>query len=441
MVYKLNDEQETLKGGISYYTYIWRTEPGACATCQALDGTKYSSTDEIPDRPHPNCKCYMDVEENKSGETEDNNYDKSSKDSDRYDDIAVERDYTNLKNLINETIGNVESIKDEIKEIINKLNNEIIKEEVLSAKREIENIIFQLNTQDFELSDILSKLMDLINFKMYEMEEKEVITLVASIKVTIISIKIIVGKLSERSNKAVEEAKREWDKNKNNSLEDWVTIIKKKGIEALSEDKISELVGRNYNLIMYGLGKTIIGKNAAGMLDLAHPKMNNPNYVKDTIKLNNYNDKWISKYQEYLRNKIEEQFKSYDNINPEEVDGYYFKSNSNPSQELAQTKVIKEFIKQNKQDIIDGILFKDKQTISVVFPTGDWYYSIDRADIIDCYFDNNDDLHIILADTYDFNGGESKLIEAAKKAMQRGELNGKFIIWDILIEKNDFDKI
>lgn len=44
-------------------------------------------------------------------------------------------------------------------------------------------------------------------------------------------------------------------------------------------------------------------------------------------------------------------------------------------------------------------------------------------------------------DIYDFNKGESKLIEAGREAMKRGALEPRFLIWDILIEKDDFDRI
>ncbi len=49
-----------LKGGISNIKYVWRTEGGACKACQTLDGTEYNSAEDIPDRPHPNCKCYIE---------------------------------------------------------------------------------------------------------------------------------------------------------------------------------------------------------------------------------------------------------------------------------------------------------------------------------------------------------------------------------------------
>lgn len=37
--------------------YIWETEAGACERCRDLDGTEYQNVEEIPDKPHPNCKC------------------------------------------------------------------------------------------------------------------------------------------------------------------------------------------------------------------------------------------------------------------------------------------------------------------------------------------------------------------------------------------------
>jgi hypothetical protein len=44
-------------------------------------------------------------------------------------------------------------------------------------------------------------------------------------------------------------------------------------------------------------------------------------------------------------------------------------------------------------------------------------------------------------DTYDFNKGESKLIQAGREAMKRNAIKPRFIIWNMLIPKTDFDKI
>ena len=64
--------ETVLKGGISYtegeIEYIWHTEEGACEKCQALNGLKFKNTDEIPDKPHPNCRCWIEaVDGNNSG--------------------------------------------------------------------------------------------------------------------------------------------------------------------------------------------------------------------------------------------------------------------------------------------------------------------------------------------------------------------------------------
>ena len=117
MAYKLNDEQETLKGGITYYTYIWRTEPGACEACQALDGTEYTSTDEIPDKVHPNCKCYIDVINNQ------NDYQNNNLENDKNNKDDEPCDCWEARDMLEELIGHASSIQDEIRTVISKISN------------------------------------------------------------------------------------------------------------------------------------------------------------------------------------------------------------------------------------------------------------------------------------------------------------------------------
>lgn len=51
----------TLKGGISNNVYVWHASDNACEKCQSLDGKEFDNIDDIPDRPHPNCKCYIET--------------------------------------------------------------------------------------------------------------------------------------------------------------------------------------------------------------------------------------------------------------------------------------------------------------------------------------------------------------------------------------------
>lgn len=71
---KTDIENTVLKGGISYYKYVWRSENGdhTCYVCKSLDGKVFDFYDELPERPHPNCKCTVEILDEDEIEVEDN---------------------------------------------------------------------------------------------------------------------------------------------------------------------------------------------------------------------------------------------------------------------------------------------------------------------------------------------------------------------------------
>ena len=54
-----------LKGGVSNYYCIWHAndDPKTCNACKALDGKVFDLIDGIPEDPHPNCKCTIEIVE------------------------------------------------------------------------------------------------------------------------------------------------------------------------------------------------------------------------------------------------------------------------------------------------------------------------------------------------------------------------------------------
>ena len=70
---KQDAENILLKGGISYNRYIWHSENGehTCDECRALDGKIFDFYEEVPDPPHPNCKCWVEIIENKKEKADD----------------------------------------------------------------------------------------------------------------------------------------------------------------------------------------------------------------------------------------------------------------------------------------------------------------------------------------------------------------------------------
>ena len=62
--------QQAKKELMQIDTYIlkWETEQNACKKCQALNGNEYHIYDDIPPKPHPNCKCKIKIVKNEISE-------------------------------------------------------------------------------------------------------------------------------------------------------------------------------------------------------------------------------------------------------------------------------------------------------------------------------------------------------------------------------------
>ena len=75
-----NIEDIVLKGGISYCKYVWHSENGenTCDECLDLDGQVFDYYDDVSKRPHPNCKCYVEIVEGEI-EPEDKDSEKDKK--------------------------------------------------------------------------------------------------------------------------------------------------------------------------------------------------------------------------------------------------------------------------------------------------------------------------------------------------------------------------
>ena len=110
---KGNIENKVLKGGISYNKYVWHSENGehTCDVCAGLDGQEFDYYDEVPERPHPNCKCYVEIVEY----GDENPAPEQSEDEEPCDVLEQ----------IDELINEIESAKDEVNLHIEDLQTDI----------------------------------------------------------------------------------------------------------------------------------------------------------------------------------------------------------------------------------------------------------------------------------------------------------------------------
>lgn len=110
---KGNNETKVLKGGVSNNKYVWHSENGehTCDVCVDLDGQEFDYYDEVPERPHPNCRCYVEIVE----------YDDENSSPETSEDEAP----CDVLEQVDELINEIESAKDEVNSHIEDLQTDI----------------------------------------------------------------------------------------------------------------------------------------------------------------------------------------------------------------------------------------------------------------------------------------------------------------------------
>jgi len=171
-----------LKGGISYnegdFYYIWRSEEGACEKCQALNGLKFTNADEIPDKPHPNCRCWIETvggDTNSGGAGEGEGYPNLNEPTE--DDELCNCNEEYLDNLIfklEEGKGDAQSLADDYKELESKMINsqKHFEEIIQSYKNMLQEVEFEISQHFGTCKNHLSYFWDFIAEEIEELSLK-----------------------------------------------------------------------------------------------------------------------------------------------------------------------------------------------------------------------------------------------------------------------------
>lgn len=144
--------QEILKGRISYNRYVWRANTNACEKCQGLDGTEFNSADEIPDPPHPNCKCYIDIIE----EDENGKNDKQQKEPQEPCDCL------NLLDELSEIVSHIDSLREEIQQSISNVFTKIISKTSNAYENLCQKYLDRASNWDNALGDFARNYNDMV---------------------------------------------------------------------------------------------------------------------------------------------------------------------------------------------------------------------------------------------------------------------------------------
>ncbi len=212
----------------------------------------------------------------------------------------------------------------------------------------------------------------------------------------------------------------------------------------LAQDVIRTMIGKNYNQFFNNLAKFTSGKNTAGMLDLSHGiNMNDRNFIKDVVHIDNLNDPKVSEDREYLERKLKEGFEDY-NFDLNKIKGYNFPENSEFSKDIANSPDFHNILKKHKDEILSKGEFSEnfpKHIWPGIFKDSDLHNAVGMFDIKHAHFDKEGNFHLKIYDTYDFNKGENALIQAGREEMFKGNLKPFFTINDIMIPKDKINEI
>ena len=85
------------------------------------------------------------------------------------------------------------------------------------------------------------------------------------------------------------------------------------------------------------------------------------------------------------------------------------------------------------------ILYKDEKKSPL--KTSNLHNAFGSVDFLNSGMDKQGNLHLYMFDTYDFNKGEDAIVGAGRRQMLKGNLKGYFTIHDIIITKDELDKI
>ena len=128
---KDNISNIVLKGYVSNNRYVWHSENGehTCELCSSLDGKKFDYYDEVPERPHPNCRCYVEIISE-----DDNKHSPQQGSGEEPCDCVSQLD--DLITQIDDAVQSAESFSATIEDDIVDIENNCVKTQVLIAQVE-----------------------------------------------------------------------------------------------------------------------------------------------------------------------------------------------------------------------------------------------------------------------------------------------------------------
>lgn len=373
---------KVLKGGVRYNEkYRWNAEDDACDECKELDGKVFESAEEIPQKPHPNCKCHIEVIENQTNDP-----------IGRYRAEIFEK----------------QKAEQEIKKITGDIN---------SIKEEIDAAISSANEQNSEIDEFIQTQNDIphVVLQKFTTEKQDI-------------------------KKNIETAKDL--KNKASSIEKEIKIVEMKEISGLKlevkvlSDKVDNVTKEIFDRGLQLTGSLLQLRESLSLWNLSFSKFTE---ARDYIEKNGEFYESIDNIEEenlrnFVKNKVKKQFQEKDSR------GVIFNENSSLAEKINTSFALKKLIKNKKSELLPGASLPDT-SLSFSVWNFDLYNAIHRADIVDIHVDLNGDFTAKVIDTYDFNPHSwNPAVMAAGHFQKERKIENYFVVVKIKIPRETWIK-
>lgn len=385
--------------------YQWVAERTACEVCQGMNGTIYDSANNIPDRPHPNCKCHIEIIEKDPDEPITDPIENIRKERKQRQRISFET---------SKILGHTKSLIEEIDEYIRQVN--IQKEQI----EELGQIIKE-NPVEAEDRTQLFKIKESVDFKMYRAE----------------SLKKDVNKLEQDT--IVLKGKIE-----KIELPDFTKIPVMVLLASL------ELLKRTFNILWSRFEDILANHTTKGTADILaqiHYKFtkeyeainlykvasSNLNYNQPYIK---ENGKMYNSISELNENKLEKDIQRYlhDNTNQKDCKVLKLRADSSLAKKIQNSKELEDFIKKNIAQLRNGKIIYEE---TITFAHGDLYDTLHGATFNNVRLQPNGDITMTARDFYNFEANRTSFRgKLGYKLQSEGSLENYFIVIEIRIPKS-----
>lgn len=362
--------------------YEWVAENEACEVCKAMNGKIYNSANDIPDKPHPNCKCHIEIIEKDDYEEIKDPIEKRRKEKQDHRRALLE---------IKKLLGNINVNKDEINELLVRANEK--KNKYLDFLKSIDKNTLE-DTDIKKINDSIQTINSIIiktKKVKSDLIKLENSTVVLEGKIEKTNIWSSAGRVLIATLNALKQTL-------NGLIKIINTIIEELWETSNSDVLIFNLILKNIVANTYGFMHTFFMDmpEAMNFYKIGSPELNSIKYIeKNGYLYDSISDLHNYKIEKDIHNRI------YNEMGLKDCKVLVLRSDSSAAKKIENSTALKKFVKENIDYLTEGKTIYEK---AVPFESvdSDMYAAVHGTVFKDVKIDENDNLCLRVEDFWNF---------------------------------------